>query len=84
VRIEKTAPVQESAGHMIPGGQIPWAVHLLAAKEYNRHHNQSAEQLADRGGFSWSELIACLRGEYTPSGCDKASKELTEVAEHAQ
>ncbi len=60
----------------IPPGSVPAQVFLLAYAEYAKHHRQSAERLAERGGFSWSELVACLRGDYSPIGCQKASLDL--------
>lgn len=79
--MKRMAPIQASCGRKIPAGEVPWEVHALAAKEYNRHHNQSAESLSDRGGFSWDELIACLRGDYTGEGCAQARRDLEGVME---
>jgi len=61
------------------GSMIPWAVHALAAEEYNKHYDQSAERLAERGGFDWAEVIACLRGDYTHEGCTQARKDLVRI-----
>lgn len=73
------APVQGEDG--IPGGTIPWAVHELVWKEYNRVHPnlQSASRIAERSGFSWSEVIAGLRGDMSTKGLLAASRELAEV-----
>lgn len=73
------APVQGDRPEDLPAGQVPWAIHALAAREYNRHHNQSAERLAERQGFSWVELIACLRGDYTEAGCRKVAEDLAQL-----
>lgn len=62
MKIDRTAPVQGEPHLGIPGGRIPWAIHLLAVKDYNKFYNQTAEELAARGGLSWCELIAHLRG----------------------
>ena len=69
-------PVQGHDGRRgigaIPRGQVPEAVARLAYVEYARagHGSQSFERLHERGGFSWAELIACLRGEYNSGARD--------------
>lgn len=75
----KTAPVQSHKD--MPAGQIPWALHELAWEEYARQgHMQSAQRIADRGGFSWAEIVACLRGEYTFVGIQIAQVDLDRSA----
>lgn len=50
---------------MVPAGEISWELHERAFAEYARTYgrSQSAERIAERGGFSWSELIAFLAGD---------------------
>ena len=51
----ETAPVQS------PRGTISWAEHLEAWADYDkRYHGQSAERIADRGGFGYNELVTHL------------------------
>ena|SRR3990167_5343855 len=51
-----TAPVQGSAS-----GRIAWPLHELAWQEYARRYpGQTAKRLAERGGFSWAELVEFL------------------------
>lgn len=39
-------------------GTVAWAEHLLAWSDYTlRHPGQSAERIAERGGFDYLELI---------------------------
>lgn len=51
----RNAPVQMPHNGRVPHGirfRIPWRIHLKAWKEYEKHYSgQSAEELADRGGF---------------------------------
>lgn len=77
---ERQTPVQGQPG--IPAGQIPESVARLAydihAKAFTTH--QSFETLmVDRGGLSWSELVACLQGDPKMKNGDplKASKDKT-------
>lgn len=72
----QTARIQGDHRLGLPAGTIPWAVHLVAMREYNRHHSQTPERLAGRGGFDWVELIACLRGDYSAEGCRQAHDDL--------
>lgn len=52
--------------YKIEAGWIPWALAEIAYKAYAKdgHGSQSLERLAERGGFGWNELLACLRGSY--------------------
>lgn len=61
----------------IPAGRIPWAVHEVAWRAYAAagHGAQSAERIDERGGFSWVELIALLRGTYH-DGIGQAERDL--------
>jgi hypothetical protein len=49
----KTAPVQD-----FPPQRIPWSLHLKAYEAYAKRYGtrQSAERLAERGGFDTSEM----------------------------
>lgn len=71
----RTAPVQGDG--LIPGGRIPWALHVLAWQAYG--YNQSAERIAERGGFSWAEIVALLRNDYRGEGSCVALRQLTEI-----
>jgi hypothetical protein len=56
----KLAPVQVMRGEPFPRS-IPWHFHARAWSEYAAHHrDQSAERIAERGGFGVSEVVACL------------------------
>jgi len=81
---KKKAPVQGCYHTEIPHGEVPWCVHALAAEAYNKHYSQSAEQLANRGGFSWAEIVAGLRGEFTMEGCEKARADLLHFHNHPE
>ena len=66
----KRAPCQEhrNRGKLVkPAGTIAWDEHLQAwhayAKKYGSY--QSAERIAERGGFGWTELVALLGREPT-------------------
>lgn len=53
--------------------RIPWRIHQKAWEVYAQHHScQSAERLAERGGFGLLELIYLLAGEdpYAPHSDD--------------
>jgi hypothetical protein len=58
---EHTAPVQATympRNRTRPPGVISWAEHEEAWREYAERFgkNQSAERIAERGGFSYGEL----------------------------
>ena len=59
----KRAPVQQTREK--GPGTITWAEHLLAWSNYAIRYgsSQSAERLAERGGFCYSELITFLGHE---------------------
>ena len=66
----RRAPVQEQGsrrrpGH-IPPGTVPWSVHELAWKGYAKAGNgdQSAECIAERGGFGYREMQYALAGDF--------------------
>jgi len=53
--IERRAPVQ--ADRQRPAGSITWAEHLAVYEAYARKYgrSQSAERIAERGGFGYDE-----------------------------
>lgn len=63
----KNAPIQLPHSGSTPHGisfRVPWRIHEKAWREYAKNHpGQSAERLAERGGFSLEELIYLLAGE---------------------
>lgn len=61
----RRAPVQRDDEH--GPGTVSWEEHLLAYSDYARRYgtSQSAERLAERGGFSFSELTDHLKREPT-------------------
>ena len=63
---EKRAPVQGNYhADRKPSGTISWSEHLQAWEVYNKkcRCNQSAERIAERCGFAWSELCDLLGHE---------------------
>ena len=65
---ERRAPVQgEHRGckqGAKPYGSVDWSEHLEAWTVYNiRHRGQSAERIAERGGFSYWEITELLGRE---------------------
>lgn len=72
----KNAPIQMPHSGNVPHGirfRVPWRIHQKAAEVYNNlGHDQSAERLAERGGFGLEELIYLLAGEnpYAVKGDD--------------
>lgn len=63
---ERVAPVQDIRGASVPMGTIPWGLHEVLWLVYadHGHGNQSAERLAERGGFSRAELGMLAVGTY--------------------
>lgn len=63
VEDESTAPLQDDTRQLV---RIPWGLHELAWKVYDAHGHgsQSAERLAERGGFARGELGSLLVGLY--------------------
>jgi hypothetical protein len=61
------APVQPSKRHNKPAGTIGWAEHAEAWRAYDKkwRTNQSAERIAERGGFGYGELVEFLGREPT-------------------
>lgn len=63
---ERRAPMQGEFGkNKKPPGTISWKEHLEAYEVYGKKygHQQSAERLADRGGFGWNEFIFLMKRE---------------------
>jgi hypothetical protein len=61
----RRAPVQgeyKGVGKSIPAGTISWEEHVAAWEVYDKkwHNGQSAERIAQRGGFAYSELVELL------------------------
>lgn len=61
--------------HRIEPGWVPWTVAEVAYKAYcdAGHGGQSLETLAERGGFGWFELMAGLRGSFSPEEIGKVT-----------
>lgn len=72
VRLEdRRAPVQRDGQQ--PAGTIPWSTHLLAWQGYaDAGHGgptgQSAERIAERGGFGYREVQCAIAGHYNRTG----------------
>jgi len=63
-------PIQAEHGRLsesFPKTMIPWWVAEEAHKEYAKHHDQSLETIAQRGGFGWLELVLLLGKRWTVS-----------------
>lgn len=60
---EKVAPLQDRGGAV---RSIPWGLHEFLHRAYG--HDQTAERLAERGGFSRSELGLLAVGTYKAGG----------------
>lgn len=62
---ERRVPVQGEGKK--PSGSITWSEHVKAWEIYDRKWRcgQSAERLAERGGFGWLELVDLLGYEPT-------------------
>lgn len=58
----RRAPVQDSREHGKGLGSVDWAEHLEAWAVYASRYgkSQSAERIAERGGFSFGELYQFL------------------------
>jgi hypothetical protein len=71
----RRAPVQADRAANRGPGTITWAEHLTAWSAYAARYGdgQSAERLAERGGFGWGELVVLLKHEpatWRPRGGD--------------
>lgn len=61
----RRAPVQGDSRNGYVAGSVSWSEHVEAWKVYNRTWSQSAERIAERGGFSHAELTDLLGHEPT-------------------
>jgi hypothetical protein len=77
--VERRAPVQGERDRergikwRKPPGTVAWSEHLEAYADYAKRYgtSQSAERLAERGGFGWDELVGHLGHEpKTWEACD--------------
>lgn len=68
----RNVPVQMPSSPHGVRVRIPWRIHQKAWEVYGKHYSQTAERLAERGGFGLVELIYLLAGEnpYTVTGDD--------------
>jgi hypothetical protein len=66
---ERRAPVQSDGWPLLkhPAGTISWDEHVDAWVAYQKlwGYHQSAERIAERGGFGWDELVRFLGHEPT-------------------
>lgn len=68
-------PIQGETGRTAyPACTVPEWLAKLAYNEYARHHTQSFERIAERGGFGRAELVALIRGD--TEGIQKAKEDL--------
>ena len=63
--VQRRAPVQAERAPVKPAGTIAWSEHLEAWRGYDAKWNceQSAERIAERGGFGYLELVDLLGHE---------------------
>lgn len=63
--LARVAPVQ-GEWKCRPAGTVPWDVHLQAFEVYRQRTgtHQTAERIAERGGFDYRELQCLLAGHY--------------------
>lgn len=64
--LPRVAPVQ-GEWKKRPAGTVPWIVHMEAFDTYRKKfgNGQSAERIAERGGFSYREMQCLLAGHYS-------------------
>lgn len=69
--MDRRAPVQRERATNRPAGTVPWDVHERAWARYAElgHGAQSAERIAERGGFGYGEM-ACLLAGHDPHSSD--------------
>jgi hypothetical protein len=67
---ERAAPVQDARSATVPLRAIPWGLHEMLWRIYadHGHGSQSAERIAERGGFGRGELGMLAVGAYGSSG----------------
>ena len=77
------APVQMSPKLHKPPGTVSWAEHVQTWEAYAKRHGyqQSAERIAERGGFSYCELVMFLG--HDPSTWEPLQKPLTWIEKAA-
>lgn len=73
MKTERMFPIQgehDESRVIRPAGQVPWGVAELAYKTYAKFHgkDQTLERLAERCGFSWTELVTLLQGKRLGDG----------------
>ena len=70
---ERVAPVQDDRGDTVRLSAIPWGLHEALWRIYadHGHGSQSAERMAERGGFSRAELGMLAVGLY---GLDRVAR----------
>lgn len=61
----RRAPVQASQDFNKPAGTIAWWEHEKAWVPYGSQFSQSAKRIAERGGFSYGEIVNQLGHEPT-------------------
>ena len=69
----RRANVQSEYRHRhLRGGSVPWAVHVQAFEVYRGKfgESQSAERIAERGGFGYRELQCLLAGHWGACSVD--------------
>ena len=83
----RTAPVQPSRGIPFPT-RVPWVMHERAWSQYAAagHGNQSAERMAERGGFGVKEFVVCCLGrDYNrDSSYDLTPEDIASVRDEAE
>jgi hypothetical protein len=77
------APVQMSPKLRKPPGTVSWAEHVEAWESYAKRHGyqQSAERMAERGGFGYCELVTFLGRD--PLTWEPSQKPLTQIEKAA-
>lgn len=56
----RRAPVQKDRNFGKPAGTIAWWEHEKAWEAYGVRYSQTAERIAERGGFGYGELVEFL------------------------
>lgn len=77
---KRRVPVQRDSNRRVPPGTTTWEIHYVAWTNYNLYHyEQSAERIAQRGGFGYREIQCALAGHYRE--CDRCQIEHPPVPE---
>ena len=53
-------PILKGTDYYAKGEAIPWAVAEVIREDALKHHDQTLEELASRGGLTWAELGRCF------------------------